>query len=99
LEALKEVEIDPISIIQRNVEKLKNMIHQIDQKISQLQIENYQLINRNQSESSNQTHILQLNIASEIEKVGCPRSKRWKIIENTDIESDLLYLIFFKTKK
>ena len=25
--ALKEVEIDPISIIQRNVEKLKNMIH------------------------------------------------------------------------
>lgn len=28
-------------------------------------------------------------IASEIEKMGYPRSKRWKIIENTEIESDL----------
>ena len=28
-------------------------------------------------------------IASEIEKMGNPRSKRWKIIENTEIESDL----------
>ena len=28
-------------------------------------------------------------IASEIEKMGCPRCKEWKIIENTEIESDL----------
>jgi hypothetical protein len=30
-----------------------------------------------------------ISIASKIEKMGCPRSKRWKIIENTEIESDL----------
>jgi predicted transcriptional regulator of viral defense system len=28
-------------------------------------------------------------IASEIEKIGYPRDKRWKIIENSEIESDL----------
>jgi predicted transcriptional regulator of viral defense system len=28
-------------------------------------------------------------LASEIEKIGYPRSKKWKIIENTDVESDL----------
>jgi len=30
-----------------------------------------------------------LPIASELEKIGYPRCKKWKIIENTEIESDL----------
>lgn len=30
-----------------------------------------------------------LPLASEVSKTGCPRCKKWKIIENTEIESDL----------
>ena len=30
-----------------------------------------------------------LPLASEISKVGYPRCKKWRIIENTEIESDL----------
>lgn len=29
-----------------------------------------------------------LPLASEITKVGCPRCKKWRIVENTEIESD-----------
>ena len=33
-------------------------------------------------------------IASEIEKMGYPRLKRWKIIENAEVESDLWSQLF-----
>jgi predicted transcriptional regulator of viral defense system len=32
-----------------------------------------------------------LPLASEISKTGYPRCKKWRIIENSEIESDLLY--------
>ena len=73
--ALKQVELDPIKINPKNVEKLKDLIHQKDLKISQRQQQNYKLINRHsyqnhyelESATEMQTQISESKIASEVE--------------------------------
>ena len=78
--ALKEVELNSITILQKDNEKLKNMIHQKDEKISHFEQENYNLIKVLSSNNENpteivleeairkQTMILKSKIVSEIEK-------------------------------
>ena len=66
----KEIEHNPITILQRNYEKLRNLIDQKDQKISQLQqYQSYYLKSSGiESEMEKQTLILESKIASEIKK-------------------------------
>ena len=75
--SLKEVDLNPKSIIKKKVEKLKKIIHTIDQEISQLQQKYYELINIQSSDNEDQliqsliakhTMNLESRIASELEK-------------------------------